>query len=213
MAGRGKRKKTTITNHSKRKMQHPSDFRRRLMNELNRSSVMTPQQSIRWEPPSLHVPKGQQNDNNQMVAVMPPPPPRPRNPRPPHPSTQRCNDYYGPSESLLPRSSMSASSSSHSTVIRTSDFYFNPSRHGEMRRQQRNIGIRDLQAAMKHGTRRIQRDNCGGTTKSIYEYNGITYIVNDSTGTEITSYVSHSVIFSIFKIAAFLFLTSLIYYF
>eukprot|EP00978_Attheya_sp_CCMP212_P000899 scaffold1948_cov52-Attheya_sp.AAC.2 len=190
MSGRGKK---IGTNHSKRKMQHPSDFRRRLMNELNRSSVMVPQQmaphqSSRWAPPP-HVPQGQQNSNNQMVMAMPPPPPRPRNPRPPHTSTQRRNDYYGPSESLLPRSSMSASSSPSSTLIRTSDFYINPSRHGEMRRQQRNIGIRDLQAAMKHGTRRTQRGN-GGTTKSIYEYNGITYIVNDSTGTEITSYVS-----------------------
>jgi hypothetical protein len=83
---------------------------------------------------------------------------------------------------------MSASSSPSSRVIPTSDFYFKPSRHGEMRRRQRNIGIRDLLAAMKHGTRRRGQRGHGGTTTSVYEFNRITYIVNDSTGQEITSY-------------------------
>ena len=68
----------------------------------------------------------------------------------------------------------------------TSAMTFLPSNHGRQRREQRNIGVRALKAALKYGTR--TRTSVPGRSK--YIYNGITFIVNDATKREITSFAT-----------------------
>lgn len=63
---------------------------------------------------------------------------------------------------------------------------FLSSTHGRLRRQQRNIGKRQLQAALKHGRR--SRTHVPGRSK--YEHNGTTFIVDDKTKREITSFAT-----------------------
>jgi Alpha-kinase family len=71
----------------------------------------------------------------------------------------------------------------------TSLITFRETDHGRERRRQRGIDKKDLQSAMKYGTR-----TCGwprpktGHPTSVYTYKDITYVVNDITGEEITSY-------------------------
>jgi hypothetical protein len=58
-----------------------------------------------------------------------------------------------------------------------------------MRRRQRGIDKKDLQQAMKYGTREIQdRTTAKGYGTVKYTYNDIVYIVEDTTGREVTSY-------------------------
>jgi Mg-chelatase subunit ChlD len=63
---------------------------------------------------------------------------------------------------------------------------FLSSNHGQLRRHQRNIGKRQLQAALKHGTRTSSSKR--GCSK--YSYNGITFIVDDATKREVTSFAT-----------------------
>jgi len=63
---------------------------------------------------------------------------------------------------------------------------FLPSNHGRQRREQRNIGVRQLKAALKHGTR--TRTSVPGRSK--YSFDGITFIVDDATKREITSFAT-----------------------
>ena len=66
---------------------------------------------------------------------------------------------------------------------------FTESAHGKMRRDERNIGISQLQAAMKDGEwRRGAPSRPNGDPTSVYTHDNIFYVVNDTTGEEVTSY-------------------------
>ena len=73
----------------------------------------------------------------------------------------------------------------------TSAVDFLESSHGRERRHQRQIGVRDLQAAVKYGIRQ-PADRCRKTRnpRSKFTYNGVVYIVDDVTKQEVTSYNS-----------------------
>lgn len=86
------------------------------------------------------------------------------------------------SSSLLSHGSRGSRASS----VATSAMTFLSSRHGRQRRQERNIGKRQLMAALKHGTR--SRTHVPGRSK--YVYNGTTFLVDDATKREVTSYAS-----------------------
>ena len=58
------------------------------------------------------------------------------------------------------------------------------SEHGRMRREQRDISIRDLQKAVKYGTRR----RSGWKGRWVVEYDGIVFITDETMRREITSY-------------------------
>jgi len=60
------------------------------------------------------------------------------------------------------------------------------SEHGEMRRAQRQIELRDLQAALKHGTRE-ESCNQRGLLNYKYTYNDVVYITDRHSMKEITS--------------------------
>ena len=73
--------------------------------------------------------------------------------------------------------------------VPTSLVPFIETEHGRLRRRQRGIDKKDLQAAMKHGEKTIssiRRPN--GDRVAIYKYKHIVYIVNDKTGEEVTCY-------------------------
>lgn len=73
--------------------------------------------------------------------------------------------------------------------IPTSAIAFVESTHGRMRREQRGIGKKDLQAAMKYGMRVNGRETrSNGDPTSIYTHKNIVYITNDLSGEEVTSY-------------------------
>jgi hypothetical protein len=74
--------------------------------------------------------------------------------------------------------------------VATSAISFIETEHGRLRRKQRGIDKKDLQAARKYGTRRPGRTRRNGDTTSMYQYKDITYIMNDVTGEEITSYAA-----------------------
>ena len=76
--------------------------------------------------------------------------------------------------------------SSASSQVATSALTFHSSGHGRMRRQQRNIRVRQLQAAMKHG----KRTPSGVRGRSKYTYKGISFVVDDATKQEVTSYAT-----------------------
>lgn len=71
-------------------------------------------------------------------------------------------------------SATSTSSKVRSSAIRTSAITLLDSRHGRQRRQERNISRREIQAAMKHGTKRPHAD----PNKVIYEYRGQKHIIS-----------------------------------
>mmetsp|Transcript_12277 Transcript_12277/g.11106 ORF Transcript_12277/g.11106 Transcript_12277/m.11106 type:complete len:593 (+) Transcript_12277:121-1899(+) len=74
-------------------------------------------------------------------------------------------------------------------LLRTSCIEFEPSEHGTIRRNQRDIKIRDLQAAVKYGIREpgypCRRD---GTPRWKFTYAGVVYITDETCTKEITSY-------------------------
>ncbi|GAX22147.1 hypothetical protein FisN_39Lh014 [Fistulifera solaris] len=72
--------------------------------------------------------------------------------------------------------------------IRTSAITLVETEHGRMRRKQRGIDKKDLQAAKKYGRRYKNRYCANGHATARYVYKGITYIVNEVTGEEITCY-------------------------
>jgi hypothetical protein len=109
------------------------------------------------------------------------------------------NSARGGAPATAPRSASSVTSTAN---VRTSQITHRSTNHGALRRLQRNIGVRDLQAAIKYGTRTPAGRGGGGgkgrgsgwgrrknnNPRSKYEYNGITYIVDDVTKEEITTY-------------------------
>jgi hypothetical protein len=85
-----------------------------------------------------------------------------------------------------------ASENSESDIrmnVPTSAITFIESEHGRLRRRQRGIDKKDLQKAMKYGTKEMQdRTTAEGHPTVKYLHNDIIYIVDDVTGREITSY-------------------------
>lgn len=73
--------------------------------------------------------------------------------------------------------------------VSTSLITFRETDHGQERRRQRGIDKKDLQRAMKYGAVAPgwPRPRTGNQT-SVYTYKDITYIVDDCTGEEVTSY-------------------------
>lgn len=72
--------------------------------------------------------------------------------------------------------------------VPTSAITFVETVHGRLRREQRAIGRKDLQAAVKYGTRAAGRVRKNGDKTSVYTHDNIVYIMNDATGEEVTSY-------------------------
>jgi Mg-chelatase subunit ChlD len=74
-------------------------------------------------------------------------------------------------------------------AVPTSAVTFLETEHGRLRRKQRGIDKKDLQSARKHGARvkGYPRPQNGDPTGK-YTYKGISYIVNERTGEEVTSY-------------------------
>ena len=72
--------------------------------------------------------------------------------------------------------------------VPTSAVTFVETEHGRLRRRQRGIDKKDLQAAKKYGTKRSGRPRPNGDGSAIYEFKDIVYIVNEVTGEEVTSY-------------------------
>lgn len=72
--------------------------------------------------------------------------------------------------------------------VRTSAITIVEADHGRMRREQRGIHKKDLQAAKKHGVREEGFPWPNGDATSKYTYKNIVYIANDVTGEEVTSY-------------------------
>ncbi|GAX29515.1 hypothetical protein FisN_36Hu009 [Fistulifera solaris] len=70
----------------------------------------------------------------------------------------------------------------------TSAISFVETEHGRLRRRQRGIDKKDLQAALKYGARYDNRPRPNGDQTAKYVYNDITYIVNEVTREEITCY-------------------------
>jgi Mg-chelatase subunit ChlD len=74
-------------------------------------------------------------------------------------------------------------------AVPTSAVTFLETEHGRLRRKQRGIDKKDLQSARKHGTRVAgYRRPQNGDPTGIYTYKGISYVVNERTGEEVTSY-------------------------
>lgn len=76
------------------------------------------------------------------------------------------------------------------SVAPTSSVTFLETEHGRLRRAQRGIDKKDLQAAQKYGERRSTHPRPNGDKAVIYSYKDITYIVNEVTGEEVTSYAT-----------------------
>ena len=83
-------------------------------------------------------------------------------------------------------SSSLLSNGSRASSCPTSAMSFRSSNHGRQRRLERNIGKRQLKAALKYGTR--SQTHIPGRSK--YVHNGITFIVDDVTKREITSFAT-----------------------
>ena len=72
--------------------------------------------------------------------------------------------------------------------VPTSAVTFVETEHGRLRRRQRGIDKKDLQAAKKYGTKSGTHPRHNGDRTSMYEHKDIVYIVNEVTGEEVTSY-------------------------
>ena len=94
---------------------------------------------------------------------------------------------------------ISSSSSSSSTHSQKSVVSYKETEHARLRRQQRGIDKKDLQAAIRYGTRhrhvwgkysKHHRPRYGDPNIYRYTYNDIHYIVNEATKEEITCYTA-----------------------
>lgn len=72
--------------------------------------------------------------------------------------------------------------------VPTSAITFVETTHGRLRREQRSIDKKDLQSAIKHGSRRSSYPRPNGDPTAVYKYNDIVYVVNERTREEITCY-------------------------
>lgn len=75
-------------------------------------------------------------------------------------------------------------------MLRTNDVGFISSLHGRERRAQRNIAVRDLKAAVKYGTKEKSSicDPKTGRPRWIYRYQDITYVTDETSTIEVTSW-------------------------
>jgi hypothetical protein len=90
----------------------------------------------------------------------------------------------------LHRLRMQRSTTTHQREIPTSAVSFVETEHGRLRRQQRGIDKKDLQRAKRDGIKKSGHRRPNGDPTAIYKYKDITYIVNEATDEEITSYAS-----------------------
>jgi Mg-chelatase subunit ChlD len=72
--------------------------------------------------------------------------------------------------------------------VPTSAVSFVETEHGRLRRKQRGIDKKDLQAAKKYGTKRNGSKTKTGDPATVYTFNDIVYVTNTRTGEEITAY-------------------------
>ena len=155
------------------------------LNNSNQENTKLPPEVLTFHPSNHSELRRSQRD----IRDMPPPPPphrypfRPRNQCYVH--NERNQDVIGRN---IHRPSQLNNSMKESTELATELLTFHPSNHGELRRGQRDIGVRDLQAAKKYGKRRRGRTLKDGATTTMYDYRGIRYIENNVTKKEITSY-------------------------
>jgi Alpha-kinase family len=70
--------------------------------------------------------------------------------------------------------------------IATSSIKVVETEHGRLRRQQRGIDKRDLQAALKYGERQDTFARRNGDQTAIYTYKDIVYVVNEASNKEVT---------------------------
>jgi Mg-chelatase subunit ChlD len=105
-------------------------------------------------------------------------------------SMRRC--IHGESKKMVPPAleapSKQMTQQPRNVDVPTSAITFVETQHGRLRRQQRGIDKKDLQAAIKYGKRYNYFPRRNGDDCSKYVYNDITYIVNEVTREEITSY-------------------------
>lgn len=125
---------------------------------------------------SMNVHAQQQSNRNVSDRIRAPP----RNPR----KRKKGHDRNESKSSKNSHPRRNSFKNQYPTELQT----FHSSDHGHERRVQRNIGKRDIQKAKKHGKRRpgVPRNN--GDTTTIYELDEITYIENNRTKREITSW-------------------------
>lgn len=104
--------------------------------------------------------------------------------KPPSKIPQRASRLNCKLRPVKKSSSLLSQDSSKTSSCPTSALSFLSSTHGKLRRIQRNIGLRQLKAALKHGI----RTPTSVPGRSRYSYNGITFIVDDATKREVTSF-------------------------
>lgn len=86
---------------------------------------------------------------------------------------------------------MEEPSSASSAIPATSEIPFFSSLHGRQRRAERDIDVRDLKAAVKHGVKHpAQRDPSTGQRRWRYTYADVVYITDSTSKREITSWVA-----------------------
>jgi Alpha-kinase family len=74
---------------------------------------------------------------------------------------------------------------------------FNDTEHCRMRKLQRGIDSKDLEAVLKYGHKWLGVSRKDGTTVATYDYNGITYIANDKSKAGITCWAAPIVLHAV----------------
>jgi hypothetical protein len=98
------------------------------------------------------------------------------------------NDQSKPNKNTPPNVTTKMESST-SQPGDTSEIPFDSSPHGELRRLQRRISVRDLQAAVKYGVKEPGYPNPkDGSSRWKFTYMDVVYITDASTKKEVTSY-------------------------
>ena len=75
-------------------------------------------------------------------------------------------------------------------MLSTSEIPFTSSDHGTKRRFEREIAVRDLQAAVKYGTKKLASSGSKEAVRWKYTYGDIVYITDSTSRKEITSWAS-----------------------
>ena len=74
------------------------------------------------------------------------------------------------------------------SLLRTEDVPLISHVHGRQRREERNIQRKELQAAIKYGTKQIANPGRDGSKRYRYEHMGVVYITDESSRHEVTSW-------------------------
>ena len=91
-------------------------------------------------------------------------------------------------DSAAPAAATGTDDHAISTVLRTSCVDLISSVHGEQRRLERMIEKRELQAAVKYGSREEQTHFRTGERRWKFTYNGVVYITDSTATKEVTSW-------------------------